>query len=66
MHSFTPSHPQPQGYYSPDTWDVYWTIRSACQMAYQHMGPHQLVNCIPGVSAMSLKRNFVSTWQQVS
>jgi hypothetical protein len=62
----TKHHPWPtQGYYSPDTWDVYWTVRQACHMAYKHMGPHQRVNCIPGVSAVSLKRNFVSTWQQV-
>jgi hypothetical protein len=29
------------------------------------MQPGQLVNCIPGVQAMSLKRNFLQTWQQV-
>lgn len=54
-----------QGYYVPESWDVYWTIRSACHMAYKHMGPQQHVNCIPGISAMSLKRTFVTTWQQV-
>jgi len=54
-----------QGYYVPESWDVYWTIRQACHMAFKHMQPHQRVNCIPGISAMSLKRTFVSTWQEV-
>eukprot|EP00879_Flechtneria_rotunda_P016502 GHRR01017270.1.p1 GENE.GHRR01017270.1~~GHRR01017270.1.p1 ORF type:complete len:910 (+),score=306.65 GHRR01017270.1:263-2992(+) len=53
-----------KGYYVPEKWDVYWTIRQACHKAYAHMKPNQFVNCIPGVHAMSLKRNFVQTWQQ--
>jgi hypothetical protein len=54
-----------KGYYVPEKWQVYWTMRSACQKAYSSMQPGQLVNCIPGVQAMSLKRNFLQTWQQV-
>jgi hypothetical protein len=54
-----------RGYYVPEKWDVYWTIRSACHKAYESMQQGQLVNCIPGVQAMSLKRNFLQTWQQV-
>ncbi|WIA21519.1 hypothetical protein OEZ85_000720 [Tetradesmus obliquus] len=53
-----------RGYYVPEKWDVYWTIRSACHKAYESMKPGQMVNCIPGVQAMSLKRNFLQTWQQ--
>lgn len=55
-----------RGYYVPDKWDVYWTIRQACHMALPHMQQGQLVNCLPGVQAMSLKRNFVQSWQRVS
>jgi hypothetical protein len=54
-----------RGFYVPEKWDVYWTIRSACHKAYESKRPGQLVNCIPGVQAMSLKRNFLQTWQQV-
>ncbi|WIA41949.1 hypothetical protein OEZ86_009255 [Tetradesmus obliquus] len=53
-----------RGYYVPEKWDVYWTIRSACHKGYESMKPGQMVNCIPGVQAMSLKRNFLQTWQQ--
>lgn len=54
-----------KGYYVPEKWDVYWTIRQSCHMAFPYMKPGQMVNCIPGVEAMSLKRRFIQTWQQV-
>ena len=54
-----------KGYYVPERWDVYWTMRQSCHKAYSHMKAGQMVNCIPGVEAISLKRRFVQTWQQV-
>ncbi|GBF95305.1 hypothetical protein Rsub_08336 [Raphidocelis subcapitata] len=53
-----------KGYYVPDKWDVYFTIRQACQMAFPHMRPGQLASCVPGVRAITLKKPFVQSWQR--
>jgi hypothetical protein len=38
----------------------------ACIKALPLMKAGQLVTCVPGAQAMSLKKEFVNTWQQVS
>lgn len=34
-------------------------------MAFQHMRRGQRANCVPGVRAFTLKKEFVATWQEV-
>jgi hypothetical protein len=34
-------------------------------MAFQHMRPGQRANCIPGVRAITFKKEFVQSWQEV-
>lgn len=53
-----------KGYYDTIQWDVYWTTRSACFRAYPIMTTQQKVNCLPGVSAIILKKELVKTLQE--
>jgi hypothetical protein len=39
--------------------------RQACHMAFPHMRPGQRANCVPGVRAITLKKQFVESFQQV-
>ena len=40
-------------------------LLQACHMAFPHMRPGQRANCIPGVRAITLKKEFVQSWQEV-
>lgn len=53
-----------KGYYVPDKWDVYITIRQACEMAFPLMRAGQRSSCVPGVRAVTLKQAFVLSWQR--
>ncbi len=35
-------------------------------MAFKHMREGQRASCVPGVRAVTLKKEFVQSWQQVS
>jgi hypothetical protein len=52
-----------KGYYAPAGWDVYFTIRDACLLAFPHMQRGQRASCLPGARAVTLKKPFVAAWQ---
>ncbi|KAK9865549.1 hypothetical protein WJX84_007461 [Apatococcus fuscideae] len=50
-----------KGHQAPSEWDIYWTAHQGCERALLHAKPGQRVSCVPGMEAVTEKRQLAAT-----